>query len=511
MKHTFLLAVFVSIFCCLFVSGSVGTSAKSRSIEDVSNPIVSPEKCGREGVPRSAICDPDLLLTKEDKDAVEGFINAISAAQVAVAVVNRMDRSKGELLLSSIEQASELFARRLHDLWGVGDKTTNNGVLVFLSIEDRAVFVSTGDGVQDRLTLRVIQALIDSMKPFLRQKAYGKALELCILQIDLVLSGKRSEILSRYGPGATSFSSSGGSDNYGAAIIFAAFVGIVAVGFVTKLMEQRKMRQLERGQRALGTLMHEIDNTEEGNKYFTLSCPICLEEFQNPQNIIPTTTAATPAPVVAEGEKKDAQRAMALRCGHTFCFSCLETYLTSADKGKCPICRMPVDEKDDLPRPGDGGGSLGGVGSAGLGGLGNGGLGGGGLGRRTSARSHSSSPLPTSSVPVVSCADAFRDQPQMPGTSRFVHRAPEIRFRLNRMHHLYPDMMTAELLRTANYAVDRGSFYDLRSEINLRSTQVQQTIIKMKEARESARQSGSRGSSRIFGGGHSSGGGGGSW
>ena len=93
-------------------------------------------------------------------------------------------------------------------------------------------------------------------------------------------------------------------------------------------------------------------------------------------------------------------------------------------------------------------------------------------------------------------------------------RAPEIRFRMNRIHSLYPDVMTLELLRSMNSAMDRNSLHDFRHHASVRGIQTRQSIAKMQETTSAAARSNGRGgASRSFGGGgsHGGGGGGGSW
>ena len=78
---------------------------------NIPNPMENPVACGRPGVPRSQICDPDNMLAKENKDVIEGYINAIKKAEIAVAVVSSM--SSELIKIDSIETASEKFARQL--------------------------------------------------------------------------------------------------------------------------------------------------------------------------------------------------------------------------------------------------------------------------------------------------------------------------------------------------------------------------------------------------------------
>lgn len=56
-----------------------------------------------------------------------------SAAQVAVAVLHRMDTRKH----ADKAAAAKHFARTLHDQWGVGNPSCQNGALLLLAIGDR--------------------------------------------------------------------------------------------------------------------------------------------------------------------------------------------------------------------------------------------------------------------------------------------------------------------------------------------------------------------------------------
>lgn len=61
--------------------------------------------------------------------------NNLLGMQVAVALVQSMKLQNGR---SEAEQA-EHFAKSLHKSWGVGDKSCDNGLVFFLSKDDRQV------------------------------------------------------------------------------------------------------------------------------------------------------------------------------------------------------------------------------------------------------------------------------------------------------------------------------------------------------------------------------------
>ncbi|KAJ1420230.1 TLP18.3, Psb32 and MOLO-1 founding proteins of phosphatase-domain-containing protein [Ochromonadaceae sp. CCMP2298] len=549
------------------------------------SPMTDPLMCGRKDVPRSALCDPDHLLPKDQQDEIEGHINSIEKGQVAVAIVSRMDLTEYG---GDVDKSASRFARSLHDRWGVGDKVKNDGVLVFLSIADRAVYISTGAGSSKLLGGAAVEGIIQRMKSLLRVKQYGKALVNCVIEVSLALEGKLPS------------SSSQDYGDPGSYFMPIVFFTVIVFSVLLPLWQKRKLSRMERGQVLLESLMTGVDNTATGNRFYTSSCPICLEDFPvsappppevvNAGDTYPDTVISTSSDVeedfggaeAGEGEEQrnllanlgpnpktptfnalhvpldnltavvaqpeSGLKAMALRCGHTFCADCLKTFLKSAEGRKCPICRMPVHadfegpggpgerptQPQPHPHPRDGRPAGAGAGA----GLSSSGFEDDGTScvrnRNTSSRSTSEGSTGntgnmgnmgnagTGLLQDVSTADASRanqdpahsDYDRYEGGGGFAHHdREEIRFRMNRMRYLYPDVMTARLLRSFSGSVDRGAMHELRAGLSQRSVEIAREVTQIREAQAAAaKSSGSRGSSRSsFGGGRSSGGGGGRW
>ena len=128
----------------LFISSSIYFVLGTFQPEDIPNPNTSKENavvCGRLNVPQSSICDPNNYMDHESKNVIEGYINAISStAQIGVVVIDQISPTFTKKYYT-IEDASNAFARNIHDAWGVGDKSLNNGALVFLSVKDRVVYI----------------------------------------------------------------------------------------------------------------------------------------------------------------------------------------------------------------------------------------------------------------------------------------------------------------------------------------------------------------------------------
>lgn len=65
------------------------------------------------------------------------------------------------------------YAQRLGELWGVGGKKDDNGVMVVVSTNPRKITISTGYGVEDRVTDAVSSQIIrNTMGPAFKQGKY---------------------------------------------------------------------------------------------------------------------------------------------------------------------------------------------------------------------------------------------------------------------------------------------------------------------------------------------------
>jgi len=70
----------------LLLAVAVQCAAAARwSPSSLPNPMLSPAACGRPGVARSAVCDPDSLLSKTEKDEIEGAPRADWHSRVCAA------------------------------------------------------------------------------------------------------------------------------------------------------------------------------------------------------------------------------------------------------------------------------------------------------------------------------------------------------------------------------------------------------------------------------------------
>lgn len=296
--------------------------------------------CGR-NERKSAVCDPDGMLPESSKDELEGLINMIAEGtgeysisacgdhytgfQIAVLIIERM--ASGYKRLNDASSRAQHFARDIHDSWGVGDAACENGVMVFVAVEDRQVQISTGRGAKQVIPNKVATKIARSMVPAFREERYSDALLSAVRSIGLISSGKKVQL--------------GAEESIWAPLAFLAFCCFpcICAGGSSSNRRQRRYKSCK-------AALRRIDNDTVAARtgaYEASSCPICLEEFSadqatdNPDDIentlLPTSGTTNP------------NARSALPCGHSFHTHCINDWVdgASANRGLCPVCRAPVD------------------------------------------------------------------------------------------------------------------------------------------------------------------------
>jgi uncharacterized membrane protein YgcG len=134
--------------------------------------------------------------------------------EFAAVLVKRMDTSSlsssmgGSGILApsvSASDAAAVFARGLHDKWGVGDATLQNGVLVFISTEDRAFYVSVGSGLLASLPDSLLDHALHSAKPSMRAGEWSVALSSIVFDVAKAFMSEKGLLESI--PGVEAFQS----------------------------------------------------------------------------------------------------------------------------------------------------------------------------------------------------------------------------------------------------------------------------------------------------------------
>lgn len=120
----------------------------------------------------------------------DGVIDAAHVAQIE-GLLGRLEADKGVqvavVAIADIESPADVFefAQQLFELWGIGDRVRDDGLLVLLVRDRRTVRMHTGYGLEgllpDLLCHRIEQQF---MKPAFKEGRYGEGLLLGLTEVD---------------------------------------------------------------------------------------------------------------------------------------------------------------------------------------------------------------------------------------------------------------------------------------------------------------------------------------
>lgn len=115
------------------------------------------------------VANPDGILTSSEVASISQVARKIDE-MVGVEVVT--------VVLDDISgQDAFTFAFQLFNLWGIGNKETNQGVLILFALSSRDIHITTGGGMEGLLPdARCSAILNDEMIPLLREGNYGEGL-----------------------------------------------------------------------------------------------------------------------------------------------------------------------------------------------------------------------------------------------------------------------------------------------------------------------------------------------
>jgi len=290
-------------------------------------------------------------ISSESKENThEGNVSTVPI-EIGVALLQKMDLSSyqdGSNVDAAIMTAAKDFAISIHDSWGVGSVTSDGdtGILLFLSIQDRAFFISKGDfvGFGSVLTDTRIDKIVESAKPLLREEEYSRAILDSIQHIENYLESGPPTIQERGGD----FLKINGS-----------FILFAAITSLFMLWNKYVVRNQTRAYAMAQSHLNEIDRGRAlalQDRYRSTSCPICLDDFQingpvrepqsndnssyNSEDHLDNNGSNNNQSMLGS----DGLPVKLLRCGHIFDDTCWAEWVSSGsgDIRRCPICQRDV-------------------------------------------------------------------------------------------------------------------------------------------------------------------------
>jgi uncharacterized membrane protein YgcG len=126
-----------------------------------------------------------------------GMIEPAEEARLEARLAGLYQRTGAQLVAVTSDRvpakvSARAFATRLFNDWGLGSAKDNDGVMIFLVKQERAVEIVTGKGVAARLPNAQLAVLIaNQMAPFLQAGKPGAALLTAADEIERMLGGER--------------------------------------------------------------------------------------------------------------------------------------------------------------------------------------------------------------------------------------------------------------------------------------------------------------------------------
>ena len=123
------------------------------------------------------------VIGEEDAAQIENKLKAYydsTSTQIAVVIENSLD---GDDLFD--------YSQRLAQSWGIGEKGKNNGILIYLAVDDRKVRIHAGYGMEATITDALSKHIIDDyIRPKFRDQKYAEGIDDGINKIMQAASGE---------------------------------------------------------------------------------------------------------------------------------------------------------------------------------------------------------------------------------------------------------------------------------------------------------------------------------
>jgi len=119
--------------------------------------------------PLGYVSDFAGIISSQDEARMTAVISEIKAKTTAEIAVVTMPDIGG--------QSEEIYANELFRAWGIGGKGKDNGILLFLTLQERRFRIETGYGLEGILPDGLLGQIADErIIPYLRDGQYGKGL-----------------------------------------------------------------------------------------------------------------------------------------------------------------------------------------------------------------------------------------------------------------------------------------------------------------------------------------------
>lgn len=163
------------------------------SLDSQIDPIVNKEECDSYYAGNNKLCDMNKYLTYPMKQKVGEMMESAKHLPIISCPFKTDGIEFGVFIMSSfndyhsikmneenydIQEASKFYAKLFHEKWEIGNEECNNGILIFLNVNDRFIYISTStylkmNYISDQW---INDNLLPSIRHYLKDGEYGEAI-----------------------------------------------------------------------------------------------------------------------------------------------------------------------------------------------------------------------------------------------------------------------------------------------------------------------------------------------
>lgn len=232
-----LIAVFGFALAILF---AIQPASFAQSVNDWQSPA---QQSGRWISDRAEIVP---LQTERALNRRIDLLTGRTSAELAIATIPKLETG----------QSVREFALNLFNVWGIGDRNQNNGVLLFVSKADRRIEIITGRGLSEILPDREVSRLIqETIVPAFRQEDYARGIE----QGTEAISQRLESQFSSFLPIAVS------------QILGAIGLGLALLGYLAIAIFRRRILILTVPTQGINQEQFQFNKEDKWLKHYTLS------------------------------------------------------------------------------------------------------------------------------------------------------------------------------------------------------------------------------------------------
>ena len=169
------------------------------SLDSSFDPILNQRECDCYYTENNKLCDMNKYLSYPMKQKIGAMMEKARTLSIISCPYKTDGIEFGVFIMSSfndyhsvkinqgfdIAEASKFYAKLFHERWEIGNEECNNGILIFLNVNDRFIYISTSTYLKMNYISNqyINNDLLPSIRPDLKNGKYGDAISKIIESI----------------------------------------------------------------------------------------------------------------------------------------------------------------------------------------------------------------------------------------------------------------------------------------------------------------------------------------